>query len=80
MNILDLLASDNYLIFNKTLANEYGLDVAIILGELVSEYNYWESKNLLEDDYFYSTVENMQKNTTLSKYQQTIVRFSLCLQ
>ena len=36
MDIIDLLANDNYVIANKTVAKTYGLEEAILLGELAS--------------------------------------------
>ena len=72
MEITDLLTNNGYIIVNKILMKEYGLEEAIIIGEISSEYNYYKSRNeLLEDRAFYSTVEKIEENTTLSKYQQS---------
>ena len=50
---------------------ELGIDEAIMIGELASEYDYWDSKEQLDEDgFFYSTVENVEENTTLTKYKQ----------
>lgn len=70
MGVLQLIANRNYIILNKDLIKIIGLEEAILLGELASEYDYWEKQNTLEDGYFYSTIENVQINTTLSDYQQ----------
>lgn len=70
IDIISLLASDNYIIFNKEIAKEYGIEVAIIIGELASEYKYYQKNNQLIEEYFYSTIENVENNTTLSRYQQ----------
>lgn len=70
MGIIDLLRKDNYIIANKTIAQTLGLDEAIIIGELASEFAYWRSKDELQDGYFYSTVENVENNTTLSAHRQ----------
>ena len=68
-----LLSSSNYIIVNKDIIKILGLNEAIILGELCSEYNYWESTNRLEkDDYFYSTRENIEKNTGINAHFQKI--------
>jgi len=72
MELTDLLANDGYIIINKKLIQKYGLEEALIIGELAAEYNYHKIKGeLLEDNSFYSTVENIQKNTSLSQYQQS---------
>ena len=70
MDIIDLLANDNYIIANKTVAKTYGLEEAILLGELASEYKYWARREELKDGYFYSTIENVKENTTLSDKRQ----------
>lgn len=69
--ILDLLASRNYIAVNRPLALELGLDAAVIFGELASEYSYWRENGGLEPDgAFFTTVENIERNTTLSKHKQ----------
>ena len=71
MGIITFISSRNYIALNKTLMKEYGLYEAILLGELASEYEYWEAKGqITEDGYFFSTVENVKENTTLSDSQQ----------
>lgn len=71
MNIISLLASDNYIVVNRDMLKEYGINVTLMLGELASEYNYWKKENKLEDGMFYSTIENIEENTGLSKYRQS---------
>ena len=70
MNLVSLLASDNYIVVNKDLIKEYGINTALMLGELASEYNYYYKNNLLENDMFFSTIENIEDNTGLSRHQQ----------
>lgn len=69
-SIINLLASNSYIVINKYLLNELGLNETLLLGELASEYNYWKQENGLVDGYFYSTVDNVKNNTTLTRYQQ----------
>lgn len=71
MNILSLLASDNYIVINRDLLKKYGINVALMLCELASEYNYFEQSGKLEDGMFYSTIDNINERTGLSKYQQS---------
>ena len=68
--ILNLISSRGFIAVNKKLAKIYGLDEAIMLGELASEYEYWETRGEIEDGYFYSTVDNVQENTMLSDRRQ----------
>lgn len=70
MSILHLLSNDNFIAVNKSIAGEVGLEAAVVLGELASEYNYWQSVGKLEEGYFYSTIENLEKKTYLSAYSQ----------
>ena len=70
MQILDYLASDNYIIVNKTLIKTFGLNEAILMGELCSEYKYWKKEDKLEDGMFFSTIENIEENTGLTAYEQ----------
>lgn len=70
MGIINILASNNYITVNKIIAQELGLNEAILLGELASEYEYWERQEQLDNGYFFSTIENVYKNTTLTGRQQ----------
>jgi len=71
MSILRLLAADGFLSVNKHIARIVGLDAAVILAELASAHNYFESEGSLTDDgMFFETVERIEENTTLTRYQQ----------
>lgn len=70
MSVIDILSNGNYIVVNKKIASELGLFEAILLGELASEHKYWESRGELIDNFFYSTIENIKENTTLSERQQ----------
>jgi len=68
--IINLLSNNGYIIVNKMAIKKIGIHEAIILGELCSEYMHWEKSGRLEENYFYSTRENIEENTGLSAYQQ----------
>lgn len=71
INIVSLLASDNFLVINRDLLKMYGLNVTLMLCELASEYNYYSKEGKLEEDgMFFSTIENIADRTGLSRYQQ----------
>lgn len=70
MSLLNTLASENYFIVNRDLVRNLGLESAVMIGELASEYNYFQKHNELIDGWFYSTLENIEERTTLSKYNQ----------
>ena len=66
MIVASLLASSSFIMTNKILIKAVGTDAAILLGELCSEYNYWEQRNELTNKYwFFSTRENIEDNTGL---------------
>lgn len=67
MNILNILANDNYFIYNKDIAKSMGIDVAIILALLCNKYNYYqkEDKLLIKDnkEFFYCTRDTIYDET-----------------
>lgn len=70
MGLVSMIASNNYIVVNKQLARAFGLAEAVLLGELASEMEYWQQRGELKDGYFYSTIENVKDNTTLSDKKQ----------
>lgn len=73
-DLLKLLANGNYIILNRDLIKEIGLDETVLLGELCSEQHYWERKMKLgKDGFFYSTVENIEKQIGFKKKKQLIL-------
>ena len=70
MSLMKLLASRNYITVNKTLIKAFGVSEAIILGELCSEYDFWETEGKLEDDMFYCSIVKLEENTGLNDYEQ----------
>ena len=70
MGLVSLIASNNYIVVNKQLARAFGIEEALILGELASEMEYWQQRGELKDGYFYSTIENVKDSTTLSDKRQ----------
>ena len=67
---MNVLTNKGYIIVNKILIRKLGLECAILIGELCSEYSYWEKYNKLENGFFYSTRENIFNNTGISSYYQ----------
>jgi DNA-binding transcriptional regulator GbsR (MarR family) len=70
LDLINYLASDNYIVVNKTFINIFGLAEAVLLGELCSQYKKWEKEGRLENDMFYSTIDNIEANTGLSAHEQ----------
>lgn len=66
-----MLASNNFIAVNRDVVNEFGLLEAVMLGELASECEYWTKQGKIDKDgYFFSTVENIERMTTLTDYVQ----------
>lgn len=78
MNLLHILANDGFICVNKHIIKQLGLEEAVLIGELASIYTYNDSKGILEDDWFYATVERIQENTGLSDYKQQQCISKLC--
>lgn len=70
MGLVSMIASNNYIVVNKQLARMFGLEEAIMLGELASEMEYWQQRGELQGGFFYSTIENVKDSTTLSDKRQ----------
>lgn len=71
MSVFGLIASSNFLIVNRDIMKAVGLDAAVMLSELASEEKYYEDNGMLDNGYFYSTIQNVETQTGLSKYKQT---------
>lgn len=71
-NILrELVNAGNYITVNKTLIKLFGLDEAILIGELASKEQYWSEHNGLDEEgYFYNTADNFEEETTISPARQ----------
>ena len=62
MDILDLLASDNYIPYNRTLAKEIGIESAILFGALCGYQRHYKSQE------FYREQANIIEDTCLTEY------------
>lgn len=69
--IAKLLSTDGFIQVNKALIKKFGLHEAVMLGELCAEYVYWQNANkLVDDEWFFSTRQNIEENTGLSEHFQ----------
>ena len=70
---LDKMFENDFLRVPRPFIRAFGLNTAIMLSEIYSEYTYWRDRNALEKGgWFFSTVENMYYNTGLSRHQQLV--------
>jgi hypothetical protein len=65
----NILASSSFLIINKVVLQEIGVDASIVLSHLVHRQLYYEKENQLKDGFFYNTSITISCSTTLSYYQ-----------
>ena len=64
-----LLSSTAFIVLNKELARQVGLKEAVLLADLISKEEYFISKGMT-DGWFFNTEVNIEKDTTLTPYQQ----------
>ena len=65
----ELLSSTAFLVVNKTLAKNIGLKETVLLADLISKEEYFIN-NGMTSGWFFNTEANIQKDTTLTPYQQ----------
>ena len=64
-----LLSSTAFLVLNKELARQVGLKGAVLLADLISKEEYFIARGMT-DGWFFNTEANIEKDTTLTAYQQ----------
>ena len=65
-----LLSSSAYLVVNKRLARQIGLKAVVLLADLISKENYFIINGTIKNGWFYNTSKNIERDTTLTNYQQ----------
>ena len=64
-----LLSSTAFIVLNKQLAKQVGLNEAILLADLISKEEYFIAKGMT-DGWFFNTEANIEQDTTLNSYHQ----------
>lgn len=64
------LASGNFIVVNRDLIRNVGLNEAVMLGELSSEYRLAKDRGKLDDGWFKSTVKYVERQTGLGEKPQ----------
>jgi len=64
-----LLSSSAFIVLNKELARNVGLKGAVLLADLISKEEYFIA-NGMTNGWFFNTEENIERDTTLTPYQQ----------
>ena len=72
-NKLDLMFESDFVRVPRPFIRKFNLNTAVMLSEIYSEYTYWKDRDGLQNGgWFYSTIENIDYNTGLSKHQQFV--------
>ena len=66
-----VLGADGWIPVNKAMMRKLGLEASMLYGELLTKYKwYFDNKKLNEHGEFYSTIEEIQADTSLDKRNQ----------
>ncbi len=69
--LTDILRADGSIIVNKKLARNIGMEAAVMFSEIVSKQHYFTERGQLTDDgFFFNTVADMERDTTLTDHKQ----------
>lgn len=60
----------NFIMTNRDLISKFGVNLAVMLGELYGRMNYFRKRNKLKFGYFFATKDSIEKSTKLSPYKQ----------
>ena len=64
------IISTNFIMTNRDIIAKFGVNSAIMLGELYERMNYFRKRNELKFGYFFAMKESIEKSTKLSLYKQ----------
>ena len=65
-----LLSSSAFLVVNKELAKQIGLNETVLLADLISKEQYFIDNKQLNEGWFFNTAKNIEDDTTLTSHQQ----------
>lgn len=69
--LLQSLDPQNTGIYNRFLAHALGLNEAVLYASLVAKFVYYNNRDMLDEDgSFYSTMEDLEESTSLTRNQQ----------
>lgn len=71
------IIQSNFIIANRKIINNFGINSAIMLGELYGRYNYFKKRNQLKNGFFFATKDSIESNTKLTPYKQRNASFIL---
>lgn len=66
---LDLYSSDVFLTVNKKLLMVYGPEITLFISNLIDQYKYLKSNELISGDWFYLTADSQMQTLGMSKFK-----------
>lgn len=66
----NILSQSSWWMVNKALTKEIGLDASVLLSDLLSKYEYFENRGMLEDGTFFNKRVEIEADTTIPPYRQ----------
>ena len=60
----------NFIIANRNIIELFGINTAVMLGELYGRYNYFRKRKQLKSGFVLATKESREKSTKLTPYKQ----------
>lgn len=70
-SVFQLLNPDNTISVNRPLAHALGLSEAVVYAALLAKHEWYSQHDMLTDGWFYSTVDDLEESTALSRDQQS---------
>lgn len=74
VDVIGLLSSAGFVMFNKQFAKEFGIEAALMIGELCSEYKFFADRDQLmideDGELFPGSIANIEENTCLTRKKQ----------
>lgn len=64
------IIQSNFIIANRNIISEFGINSAIMLGELYGRYHYFKKRNELKNGFFFATKDSIESSTKLTPYKQ----------
>lgn len=68
--VFDIINATNTVSANRYLSHALGAEVAIIYNALLAKYAYYSKHDMIPDDWFYSTIDDLWRSTALSEKTQ----------
>lgn len=68
--LFNTVSADAFIMINKKITRSLGVIPALIIGELLYECKYWTERGECKEGWFFSTIENIERETGIKEKQQ----------